>query len=88
MGLLEGKSWVAQDFYNEYLTLKTDIAESVKVLNYQKNISGTITEKGIQELESKIHEKATRLRFVLNQLKVVHGIALEDLILLSVGVDV
>ncbi|MFS0657420.1 hypothetical protein AB1L07_02180 [Niallia alba] len=88
MGLLDNKNWMAQDLYNEYLELKADIAERVKVLEYQKNISGTITEKGIKELEDKNSEKAARLRKVLNELKVVHGIAMEDLILLSIGIDI
>lgn len=88
MGLLDKKGWMAQDLYNEYLDLKTDISERVKVLEYQKNISGTITEKGIKEFEYTTNEKVARLREILNQLKVVHGVAMEDLILLSIGIDI
>lgn len=88
MSLLDNKGWQAQDLYNEYLELKTDIAERVKVLEYQKNVIGTITEKGIKELEDKNSEKVARLRIVLNELKLFHGVAMEDLILLSIGIVV
>lgn len=88
MGFLDNKSWMAKDLYKEYLDLKTDIAERVKVLDYQKNINGAVTEKGIKELESKIDDKVLRLRAVLNEMKIVHGVAMEDLILLSVGIEV
>lgn len=87
MGLFEQKSWLAQDFYNEYLELKTDIAERVKIVDYQKHVSSTMTNAGLEELDMELHQKVKRLRFVLNQLKLVHGIALEDLILLSIGID-
>ncbi|WCK57183.1 hypothetical protein PP175_28765 (plasmid) [Aneurinibacillus sp. Ricciae_BoGa-3] len=75
--LLEGKGWIAQEFYNEYLRLKEEIFNLTKYVQYEKNA----------ELEAKLEEKVKRLRFVLQQLK-LNGVALEDLILLSIGVEV
>jgi hypothetical protein len=85
MGLLEDKSWLAQDFYNEYLKLKVDISESIKNLEWMKS-NGT-TEEGIKVREDRINEKVARLKIILNHLK-LSGVSMEDLILLSIGVDV
>lgn len=87
MGLLDNKSFMAQEYYNEYLDLKTDIADRVKNLQVMKQF-GTVTEEGVKLKEDKLNEKVARLRVVLNELKIVHGVAMEDLILLSIGIDV
>jgi hypothetical protein len=87
MGLLDNKSWMAQDLYNEYLELKTDIQESVKNVDYIKRV-GTVSEEVIKTKEEKIQEKVARLKVVLNELKVFHKVAMEDLILLSIGIEV
>jgi hypothetical protein len=86
MGLLEGKSWLAQDFYNEYLKMKVDISESIKSLDYCK-LRDVLTEEVIKAREEKIAEKVARLKVILNHLK-LSGVSMEDLILLSIGVDV
>ena len=78
-------SWKAQDFFNEYLQLKSDIILGYKDRDYYFRINNE--EKFVQTHEELL-EKIARLKFVLNQLKVVHGVQMEDLILLSVGVDV
>lgn len=77
----------AQEYYKEFLELKIDIEERIKNLNYMKSV-GTITEEGIQFKQDKIDEKVERFKFVLNQLKVFHEVSMEDLILLSLGIEV
>lgn len=85
MSILENKGWMAQDFYNEYLELKVKISELVKTKeHFERNRQ---PRKVIQEIEVELNEKVSRMRFVLEQFK-YNGIALEDLILLSIGVDV
>lgn len=85
MSLLAGKHWQAQDYYNEYLRLKTEIPELINSRDYFFRHN---KEKEVQEFQVSIDEKVERLKLVLNQLKLVHGIAMEDLILLSIGVDI
>ncbi|URJ76337.1 hypothetical protein MF621_004043 (plasmid) [Bacillus velezensis] len=87
MVLLKNKSWQAQDLYNEYLELKVIISEKVINLEYVKSI-GEVTPEEITTRENSINEKVVRLRTVLNQLRVEHNVQLEDLIILSLGVDV
>ena len=79
------QSWKAQDFFNEYLQLKSDIILGYKDRDYYFRMNNE--EKFVQTHEELL-EKIAKLKFVLNQLKVVHGVQMEDLILLSVGVDV
>jgi hypothetical protein len=85
MSLLVGKNWQAQDFYNEYLRLKTEIPE---LINSRDHFFRHNKDNEAQEFQFSIDEKVERLKFILNQLKVVHGIAMEDLILLSIGIDI
>lgn len=85
MGLLDNKSWQAQDYYNEYLTLKTEISH---LINSRDHFFRNSKPKEVQEYQHSIDEKVDRLKFVLNQLNVVHGISMENLILLSIGVDI
>lgn len=85
MSLLAGKHWQAQDFYNEYLRLKTEIPE---LISGRDHLFRHNKEKEVQDFQISIDEKVERLKLVLNQLKVVHGVAMEDLILLSIGVDI
>ncbi|MCY7943931.1 hypothetical protein MOC02_07405 [Bacillus inaquosorum] len=87
MGLLKNKSWQAQDLYNEYLELKVDISEKVINLEFVKSM-GEVTPEEITTRENSINEKVVRLRTVLNQLRVEHNVQLEDLIILSLGVDI
>ncbi|MCY8063866.1 hypothetical protein MOC76_16370 [Bacillus spizizenii] len=87
MGLLKNKSWQAQDLYNEYLELKVDISEKVINLEFVKSM-GEVTAEEATTRENSINEKVMRLRTVLNQLRVEHNVQLEDLIILSLGVDV
>ncbi|MEC1289450.1 hypothetical protein P9B58_04045 [Bacillus mojavensis] len=87
MGLLKNKSWQAQDLYNEYLELKVIISEKVINLEYIKSI-GEVTPEEITTREKSINEKVMRLRTVLNQLRVEHNVQLEELIILSLGVDI
>lgn len=79
------KSIVAQEFYNEYLELKQSIGELINERDYFTRIKRT---KYVSECQGKIDDKVERLKLVLNQLKVVHGVSMEDLILLSIGIDV
>lgn len=85
MGLLENKGWIVQDFFNEYLDLKRDIQELVQ---HQQHFARHNRTKEVNDYQVDIDEKVKRLKFVLNELKFVHGIAMEDLILLSIGIDV
>lgn len=85
MGLLEDKSWLAQDFYNEYLSLKVQIQELILTRNHFESYNKV---DEAREMQVKIDEKVTRLKFVLNVLKLECGVPMEDLILLSIGVDV
>ena len=85
MGLLDKKSWQAQEYYNEYLELKRDLLELVQHRNHFKPYNKPDV---LHAYQITINEKVKRLKFVLNELKVVHEIALEDLILLSIGIDV
>lgn len=85
MGLLENKGWLAQDFYNEYLKLKVEISE---LIQNQKYFARHDKQKEVQDYQNEIDEKVDRLKLVLNQLRVVHGISMENLILLSIGIDV
>ncbi|MCY7977439.1 hypothetical protein P8843_07105 [Bacillus inaquosorum] len=87
MGLLKNKRWQAQDLYNEYLELKVDISEKVINLEFVKSM-GEVTPEEITTRENSINEKVVRLRTVLNQLRVEHNVQLEDLIILSLGVDI
>ncbi|KXJ35293.1 hypothetical protein AX282_06095 [Bacillus spizizenii] len=87
MGLLKNKSWQAQDLYNEYLELKVDISEKIINLEFVKSM-GKVTAEEVTTRENSINEKVMRLRTVLNQLRVEHNVQLEDLIILSLCVDV
>ncbi|MGK9266519.1 hypothetical protein KXR56_07580 [Bacillus inaquosorum] len=87
MGLLKNKSWQAQDLYNEYLELKVDISEKIINLEFVKSM-GEVTAEEVTTRENSINEKVMRLRTVLNQLRVEHNVQLEDLIILSLGVDI
>lgn len=73
--LLEGKGWIAQEFYNEYLELKTEISDMTH--NHLRH----------DQLEKDLATKVKRMRFVLQELQ-SNKVRLEDLILLSIGVDV
>ncbi|MFS0657416.1 hypothetical protein AB1L07_02160 [Niallia alba] len=77
----------AQEYFNEYLDLKVDIDERVKNLNYMKN-TGKLTVDEVESRQVEINIKVERLLYVLNKLNVVHGVLFEDLILLSIGVDI
>lgn len=77
MSFLQRKSWIAQEFYNEYLATKQDILELTKRLD----ISGDVAD------EAELIDKIKYMRMVLKELK-LHGVDLEDLILLSMNVDV
>ena len=83
MGLLVGKGWIAQEFYNEYLSLKMELSELTTNQEYFKR---TNREKEIQEYQIAIDEKVEKLKFVLQELK-TNGVKMEDLILLSIGID-
>ena len=85
MGLLDNKDWKAREFFNEYLELKRDIQELVQHQEYFARHNRT---KEVKDYQVDIDAKVERLKFVLNNLKVIHGIAMEDLILLSIGIDV
>ncbi|MEC1404191.1 hypothetical protein [Bacillus subtilis] len=87
MGLLKNKSWKAQDLYNEYLELKVDISQEAINLEFIKSM-GEVTAEEVTTRKNSINEKVMRLRTVLNQLKVEHNVQLEDLIILSLGVDI
>lgn len=86
-GLLKNKSWKAQDLYNEYLELKVDISQEAINLEFIKSM-GEVTAEEVTTRKNSINEKVMRLRTVLNQLKVEHNVQLEDLIILSLGVDI
>lgn len=73
---LEGKGWVAQEFYNEYLELKEEILQLTAFLKYKKD----------SVIKEKLDEKVERMRFVLASLK-ENNVPLENLILLSLNVD-
>jgi hypothetical protein len=82
---MEFKSWQAQDYYNEYLDLKFKISDIVTELEYCKK-----HEKFnymVEKWESELEPLVKRLKFVLQELR-LHGVSMEDLILLSVGVEV
>lgn len=85
MGLLDNKSWVAQDLYNEYLQLKTEIPH---LINSRDHFFRHEKAKEVQEFQQSIDKKVDRLKIILSQLKIEHGIKMEDLILLSIGIDV
>lgn len=84
MGLLEGKSWAVQDFYNEYLKLKIEIPELVNSRNHFKMYN---KHNEIKELQTSIDVKVNRLKFVLDQLE-LNRVSMQDLIFLSIGIDV
>jgi hypothetical protein len=86
VGLLDEKGWIAQDFYNEYLDLKVEISEMVKNIHYIQS-RGLDSSEFLETRKEKLNEKVKRMRFILEQFK-LNGVALEDLILLSLGVDV
>ena len=79
---LKNKGWIAQEFYNEYLELKCDIASFTRQLEYPR-----LDEDMRLYLEDQLDEKVDRMRFVLNELK-SKGVNPEDLILLSLGVNI
>lgn len=83
MSLLEGKGWIAQEFFNEYLDLKTEISQLVLNLEYMERRG---FEEHSQEKKEEIKIKVERLKFVLQELK-RNGVKSEDLILLAIGVD-
>ncbi|RHW31869.1 hypothetical protein [Oceanobacillus profundus] len=85
MGLLQNKSWMTEELYNQYLQLKTEIPQLIKARDFYVSKQSDL---GILDYQNSIDEKVERLKYILNQLKVVHGIAMEDLILLSIGIDV
>lgn len=85
--LLEGKSWLTQDYYNEYLELKVNISTLTDKLNHQHGRVTPLTEEQIQEIQSSLNQKVKRMKLVLEQLK-LGGISHVDLILLSLGVQV
>lgn len=74
---LEGKSWITQDYYNEYLNLKEEIFKYASLLECKDDVS----------IQEKLDEKVNRMKYVLGRLK-ENGVAMGDLILLSLGVDV
>lgn len=84
MGLLDNKGWLAQDFYNEYLSLKQEIPHLISSRDHFFRCNKA---KEVQEFQHSIDEKVSRLKFVLEQLR-LEGIKMEDLILLSVGIDI
>ncbi|MCZ4246881.1 hypothetical protein O2313_04965 [Bacillus amyloliquefaciens] len=85
MGLLGDKGWQALEYYNLYLDLKVDISERVQSLEYIKG-EGNVTGEAYSYKDDRLKEKVNQLRFVLNELKNA-GVSMEDLILLSCGVD-
>lgn len=85
MGLLDNKSWKAKELYNEYLQLMKEIPQLVKARDFYISKNSDI---GSRDYQNDIDENVERLKDVLNQLKIVHGIAMEDLILLSIGIDI
>jgi len=85
MAFLDGKSWIARELYIEYLQLKTDIPA---LINGRDHFAQRNKSEEVEDFQKDINTKVDRLEFVLNQLKVEHGIRMEDLILLSIGIDV
>jgi hypothetical protein len=74
---LKGKSWMAQEYYNEYLIMKQEISELNVVLN---------SRFGTPQDEAKLIQEIARFKYVLSMLK-EQGVDMADLILLSIGVD-
>lgn len=85
LGEILESSWQAQDYFNEYLILKEAIIQGHKEQDYyfRKNDKEKFMQNG-----EELFKKIDRLKFILNQLRINHGVNMEDLILLSVGVDV
>jgi len=83
MTFLKGKGWIAQEFYNEYLNLKAEISELARNKEYfERN-----NHENSEEIEKTLKEKVSRMRFVLQQLK-LNGVSLEYLFFLDLGVDI
>lgn len=72
---------MAQEYYNEYLKLKEEVSY---LINSRTHV---LNQEEILNIHQKIDSKVERLRFILYQLKETHGVAMEDLILLSIGVE-
>ena len=85
MSLLQGKSWIAQDLYNEYLELKVEIPRLVNARDYYKQFN---KHKEVEEFQQKIDENVQRLKLVMSDMENHHNIDMKDLILLSIGIDV
>lgn len=89
MELFANKSWMAQELYNEYLNLKIDIQSLVQKLDYLRNTGRNNVPGGTYyQQETELNTKVKRFKTILNELRMMHGILLEDLILLSLGVDI
>lgn len=80
------KDWKAQNYYNEYMSLKVEISEMTKNFRFIES-TGTVLPQEIEIRKEKINEKIERFKFILHQLKLC-GVDLQDLILLSVGVEI
>ena len=80
---MEFKSWQAQEYYNEYRQLKEDIRQLVNSRDYlfRKNMN-----KEVLEFQENIDKKVKKLKIVLQELK-LSGVSMEDLLLLSIGID-
>lgn len=84
MTIAENKSWMTHEFYHEYLELKTKIQELVTAKNHFARQNDLETQC---EIEQQLTVKVDRLQHILCWLK-QGGVKPEDLILLSLGVDV
>lgn len=79
------KSWLAQEYYNEYLDLKLKIKDATIEYTYCAERPRYNEMADIYQKE--LIEYTARLRIVLHELK-NNGVDMTDLVLLSAGVDI
>jgi len=86
MSLLINKGWMAQDYYNQYLSLKYEIGKltTEQLVNKRIGAHADVCEQTTNTL----NERIKQLHFVVQQLTIVCGIDMMDLLMLSIGVDV
>lgn len=75
-------NWKAQDYYNEYLELK----ESIVNLNHYLD-NRHLSEEYKDSYKMLLENRIQRFKYILAMLK-ESGVNMEELILLSVGIDV
>jgi hypothetical protein len=78
------KNWETQNYYNEYLELKSSIIHLKNTIDFIK--SKTIPEE-IEKKEELLATKIDRVKFVLEQLE-LRKVDLKELILLAMNVDI